>query len=86
MGMGISFLFIFLNFNSPLKKLQPEKVPSSIFHWSMLGTVAGQFVMHLYTLIYLVNLCEPHIDRTDETFNPDGDFKPNIKNSVMFVY
>jgi cation-transporting ATPase 13A1 len=68
MGMGISFLFIFLNFNYPLKKLQPEKVPSSIFHWSMLGTVALQFSMHLYTLVYLVNLCEPFIDRSDDSF------------------
>jgi cation-transporting ATPase 13A1 len=39
MGMGISFLFIFLNFNTPMKKLQKERVPSSIFHWSLLCTV-----------------------------------------------
>ena len=43
--------------------------------------------MHLYTLMFLVNLCEPHIDREgDDSLVPDGEFKPNIKNSVMFVY
>ena len=42
--------------------------------------------MHLYTLIFLVNLCEPHIDRSKEDYSPDSEFKPNIKNSVMFVY
>lgn len=43
--------------------------------------------MHLYVLIFLVNLCEPYIDRSsDNSHDPDGDFKPNIKNSVMFVY
>ena len=42
--------------------------------------------MHLYVLKYLVDLCEPYIDRSDESYMPDGEFKPNIKNSVMFVY
>jgi len=43
-------------------------------------------MMHLYVLKFLVDLCEPHIDRTDGSMVPDGDFAPNIKNSVMFVY
>ena len=30
MGMGISFLFIFLSFTSPIKKLQKERSPFSI--------------------------------------------------------
>jgi hypothetical protein len=42
--------------------------------------------MHLFVLKSLVDLCEPYIDRNDESFTPDGEFKPNIKNSVMFVY
>ena len=43
--------------------------------------------MHMYALIYLINLCEPFIDREgDESLIPDGEFAPNIKNSVMFVY
>lgn len=43
--------------------------------------------MHMYVLIYLINLCEPFIDREgDESLIPDGEFAPNIKNSVMFVY
>ena len=42
--------------------------------------------MHLYVLVFLVNLCEPYIDRNDDSFIPDGEFKPNLKNSVMFIY
>ena len=86
MGMGVSFLFIFLSFTQPLKKLYKERPPNSIFHWSLVFSVFGQFSMHLYVLKYLVDLCEPYIDRTDESYMPDGEFKPNIKNSVMFVY
>ena len=86
MGMGISFLFVFLSFTTPIKKLQKERSPSSIFHWSLTASVFVQFCMHLYTLKFLVDLCKPHIDREKEDFSPDGEFKPNIKNSVMFVY
>jgi hypothetical protein len=49
-------------------------------------SVFGQFLMHLFVLKYLVDICEPFIDRNDESIIPDGDFKPNLKNSVMFVY
>lgn len=69
-----------------MKNLQKERPPSSIFHWSLVLSVFGQFSMHLYVLKYLVDLCEPYIDRSDESYMPDGEFKPNIKNSVMFVY
>lgn len=87
MGIGISFTFIMLSFSKPLKKLHKERSPTSIFHWSLLISVSVQFAMHLYTLIFLVNLCEPYIDRdNDESLVPDGEFSPNIKNSVMFVY
>lgn len=43
--------------------------------------------MHMYVLVFLIDLCEPFIDREgDDSLIPDGEFKPNIKNSVMFVY
>lgn len=87
MGMGVSFLFVFLSFTQPLKKLQKERPPVSIFHWSLVVSVTLQFLMHLYVLKFFIDLCEPHIDREgDDSLIPDGEFKPNIKNSVMFVY
>ena len=87
MGMGISFLFVFLSFTQPLKKLHKERPPVSIFHWSLVISVILQFIMHLYVLRFFIDLCEPYIDRDgDDSLIPDGEFKPNIKNSVMFVY
>lgn len=87
MGMGISFLFIFLSFTSPIKKLQKERAPSSIFHWSLVISVSIQFIVHMYVLIYFNRICEPYIDReNDESLIPDGEFKPNLKNSVFFIY
>lgn len=87
MGFGISILFLMMSFSTPLKKLEKQKPPSSIFHWSLVSSVSIQFVAHLSVLIYLVRECEPFIDRTsDESLVPDGEFKPNVKNSVLFLY
>lgn len=87
LGLGISFLFMMLSFSKPLKSLYKEAPPTSIFHWSLVISVSVQFVVHLSVLIYFVELCEPFIDRdNDESLIPDGEFKPNLKNSVMFIY
>lgn len=41
----------------------------------------------MYTLVFFINLCEPYLDRDgDESLLPDGEFKPNLKNSVFFIY
>ena len=38
-------------------------------------------------LVYFVQLCEPFMDRAnDESLALDGEFKPNLKNSIMFIY
>jgi len=86
LGLGISVLFMMLSFSKPLKKLYKERPPVSIFHWSLTISVSIQFITHLSVLIYFVNLCEPYLDRNDESMELDAEFKPNLKNSVMFMY
>ena len=86
LGLGISMLFMMLSFGKPLKKLQKERPPTSIFHWSLVVSVTVQFITHLSVLIYFVNLCEPYIDREDESLAHDAEFKPNLKNSIMYIY
>ena len=87
MGMAISILFMLISFSKPLKRLEKARPPTSIFHWSLVISVSLQFAVHLTVLVILVRMCEPFIDRVgDESLIPDGDFKPNVKNSVLFLY
>ena len=87
LGLGISILFMMLSFSKPLKNLERERPPTSIFHWSLVISVSVQFAVHLSVLLYFVHICEPYIDReNDESLAHDGEFKPNLKNSVMFIY
>ncbi len=85
--MAISILFLLISFSKPLKRLEKARPPTSIFHWSLVFSVSLQFAIHLTVLVILVRMCEPFIDRLgDESLIPDGDFKPNVKNSVLFLY
>ena len=87
LGLGVSVLFMMLSFSKPMKKLHKERPPSSIFHWSLVISVSVQFIAHLSVLLYFVNLCEPYLDRVnDESLGTDSEFKPNLKNSIMFIY
>lgn len=87
LGMGVSILFMMLSFNKPLKKLYKERPPNSIFHWSLVISVSVQFLAHFTVLIYFCQLCEPYMDReNDDSLGTDAEFKPNLKNSVMFIY
>ena len=86
LGLGISVVFMMLSFNTPLKKLFREKPPTSIFHWSLVISVSVQFVTHLAVLVYFCHICEPYIDRDAEDFMLEGEFKPNLKNTVCFIY
>jgi cation-transporting ATPase 13A1 len=87
LGLGISVLFMMLSFAKPLKKLHKERPPTSIFHWSLVISVSVQFIAHLSVLLYFVQMCEPYLDReNDESLGTDAEFKPNLKNSIMFIY
>lgn len=37
-------------------------------------------------MIYFVNICEPFIDRSDESLHLEGEFAPSLKNTVCFIY
>ena len=87
LGMGVSILFMMLSFGRPLKKLAKERPPTSIFHWTLTASTTVQFIAHMVVLVYFVQMCEPYIDReNDESLQYEGEFSPNLKNSVMFIY
>jgi manganese-transporting P-type ATPase len=87
LGLGVSVLFMKLSFTKPLKTLYKERPPNSIFHWSLIISVTVQFIAHFSVLLYFCQMCEPYMDRAnDESLGTDSEFKPNLKNSIMFIY
>jgi manganese-transporting P-type ATPase len=83
--MGMGALFMIISLSKPLKALSKIRPAKRLFHWSFVLTILTQVVSHFAVLFYLINLADPYIVR-DESFVPDAEFKPNLKNSVVFIF
>ena len=62
--------------DAQLKKLQKERPPNSIFHWSLVLSVFGQFSMHLFA-----RCC--HSPRTSVTVESDAGSISSIQCDLL---
>jgi len=85
LGMAMGILFLLISLSKPLENLSKLRPPKSIFSPSIVISVLLQFTFHFVTLVYIVSATDPFIIR-DESTKPDTDFKPNLKNNVVFLY
>ena len=67
-----------------MEGLSKERPQPNIFNFYIIGSVLGQFAIHIVTLIYLSN----YVQRT-EPRKPDvdleGDFEPSLLNSAVYL-
>jgi cation-transporting ATPase 13A1 len=70
--------------SKPLDKLTSVKPLTSIFHPSMFLSLLGQFSIHLITMILAVRRSKLYLPPEYEP-DVDGQFKPGILNSVVFL-
>lgn len=84
-GLVTAALFFFMSLSKPLQEVDASRPPSSVFELQVYSSILGQFLVHLASLLAVLKLCEPHMNRDDSSLSPDGKFQPNIVNSAMFL-
>jgi len=84
-SLAINFFFFCISRSTPLDRLSRERPDAQLFTLSFFAEITGQFVMHMATLVTSVSMALPYAPRDAATLNPDGDFKPNVLNSVVFL-
>jgi cation-transporting ATPase 13A1 len=77
--------FFFLSRTRPAKKLSAQRPPSGVFCWRVMVSMIGQFMIHLFFLFKSLQVTQPFIDHADPSMHPDGKFRPNVINTVMFL-
>ncbi|CAB1105130.1 unnamed protein product [Ectocarpus sp. CCAP 1310/34] len=84
LGMLMSVSFITISRAKPLSKLSPVRPITSIFHPALFLSILGQFSLHMGCMVYAVARSKEHLE---EGYEPDldGEFKPNMINSVVFL-
>lgn len=84
MGMLGSISYMSVSRAKPLDKLSSVKPLMSIFHPSLFISLLGQFAVHLTTMMWATNTAKTYLE-DDYKVDLDGEFKPGILNSVVFL-
>jgi cation-transporting ATPase 13A1 len=72
------------NLPQPVEALSKERPQNNIFNPYIIGSVLGQFAIHIVTLIYISNYVqrtEPKSDNVDL----EGEFEPSLLNSAIYL-
>ncbi|KAL8832209.1 MAG: hypothetical protein Q9170_004968 [Blastenia crenularia] len=83
-GMLMSVCFLSISRAKSVEGLSKERPQPNIFNPYIIGSVLGQFAIHIVTLIYIsdyVQRTEPRKDNVDL----DGEFEPSLLNSAVYL-
>lgn len=83
-GMLMSVCFLSLSRAKPVERLSKERPQPNIFNMYIIGSVLGQFAVHIVSLIYIsryVAVLEPK----DENVDLEGEFQPSLLNSAIYL-
>jgi cation-transporting ATPase 13A1 len=84
-GLAVAAFFFFVSRSKPLPMLAEQRPPSRVFSPFVLLSVSCQFFVHFLTLSCAMWLCDEHVDPSDPSMMQDGDFRPNVINTVVFL-
>lgn len=83
-GVLLSVCFFSISRGKPLEKLSRERPSSGIFNMYIMGSILGQFAIHIVTLIYItreIYILEPREAQVDL----EKKFVPSLLNTGMFL-
>ena len=87
MGFAVAIFFMMLSKATPLKKLNRNKPPSTIFTVDSIVSIIGQAVVSLASMLaitYYTKVVDPVA--YGEVKSLDDDFTPTLMNTIMFIY
>ena len=83
-GVLLSVCFLSISKGKPLEKLSKERPQAGIFNKYIMGSILGQFAVHIITLIYItreIYILEPREPQVDL----EKEFSPSLLNTGMFL-
>jgi cation-transporting ATPase 13A1 len=87
MGFAVSIFFLMLSRAVPLKNLNENKPPNTIFTISAIISIVGQAIVDLIAMLLIIKYTEI-MDPISiaEVKSLDEDFSPTLMNTIMFIY
>ncbi|KAJ9223243.1 hypothetical protein DTO207G8_3369 [Paecilomyces variotii] len=83
-GMLMSVCFLSISRAKSVEGLSKERPQPNIFNVYIIGSVLGQFAIHIATLIYLSNYVTK-IEPKSNDVDLEGEFEPSLLNSAVYL-
>ncbi|KAF2261297.1 hypothetical protein CC78DRAFT_619529 [Lojkania enalia] len=83
-GMMMSVCFLSISRAKPVEQLSKERPQHNIFNFYIIGSVLGQFAIHIVTLIYVSQYVQRH-EKKEENIDLEKDFEPSLLNSAIYL-
>ncbi|PVI01915.1 cation-transporting ATPase 4 [Periconia macrospinosa] len=83
-GMMMSVCFLSISRAKPVEALSKERPQHNIFNFYIIGSVLGQFAIHIVTLIYV----SQYVQRThpkEPNIDLEKEFEPSLLNSAIYL-
>lgn len=83
-GILLSVCFLSISRGRPLEKLSKERPQEGIFNIYIMGSILGQFAIHIITLVYItreIYILEPR----EPSVDLEKEFSPSLLNTGMFL-
>ncbi|KAF4595074.1 cation-transporting ATPase 4 [Ophiocordyceps camponoti-floridani] len=84
-GMLMSVCFLSISRARVVEGLSKERPQPNIFNVYIIGSILGQFAVHIVTLIYVARLCDRIEPRSTDNLNLEAEFEPSLLNSAIYL-
>ncbi|EQL03909.1 cation-transporting ATPase 4 [Ophiocordyceps sinensis CO18] len=84
-GMLMSVCFLSISRARVVEGLSKERPQPNIFNTYIIGSILGQFAIHIVTLIYIARLCDKIAPRSTEGMDLEAEFEPSLLNSAVYL-
>ncbi|KAL2173165.1 uncharacterized protein P884DRAFT_102491 [Thermothelomyces heterothallicus CBS 202.75] len=83
-GMLMSVCFLSISRAKSVEGLSKERPQPNIFNFYIIGSILGQFAVHVATLIYIAQYCEV-LEPRSEAPDLEAEFSPSLLNSAVYL-
>ncbi|KAK4152986.1 hypothetical protein C8A00DRAFT_34317 [Chaetomidium leptoderma] len=83
-GMLLSVCFLSISRAKSVEGLSKERPQPNIFNFYIIGSILGQFAVHVATLIYVARYCDM-LEPRSESIDLEAEFKPSLLNSAVYL-
>ncbi|KEZ45785.1 putative cation-transporting ATPase 1 [Scedosporium apiospermum] len=83
-GILMSVCFLSISRARTVEGLSKERPQPNIFNFYIIGSILGQFAVHIVTLIYIAQLCDRLEPRSGEV-DLEAEFSPSLLNSAIYL-